>query len=216
MTMSESTLHLVESARLPYLLSTPDATRSAGQLSPVLCFLHGYDEGAPTPIRHALTLHGPLRAGSSALANRFIVVAPQLPARCDIWHRHAEDVRDTIREVQALHSGDGARTFLTGFSYGGNGVFDLALQQRGFWAALWAVDPTRAPGADPGVPVWLSSGEVSRRLESAFRRQLGLQDAGGPAAERVITDGRLDHVGTARKAYEEDRVYFWLLGHHLP
>jgi poly(3-hydroxybutyrate) depolymerase len=212
--MSEPSLHLVESARLPYLLATPAGTRPPGELWPVLCFLHGYDEGAPAPIREALTRHGPLRPGNSTAARGFITVAPQLPARGDIWRQHADAVRDMVRDVQALHGGDGERTFLTGFSYGGNGVFDLALQQRGFWAALWAVDPTRAPGADPALPVWLSSGEVSRRLESAFRRQLDLVD-GASSGDRVIVDDGLDHVGTAAAAYASARPYEWLLSRVL-
>lgn len=209
--MEHTSLHLVESGSLPYLLATPAPAADAAP-RPVLCFLHGFNEGAPSPIRQALTLHGPLRPESSGLARQFIVVAPQLPVQGDVWHQHADTVRELVREVQALHGGDTSRTYLTGFSYGGNGVFDLGLQQRGFWAALWPVDPTRAPGADPGVPVWLSSGEVSRRLESAFRRQLGLVDAREAAgADRVMTDERLDHVGTARRAYADDRVYSWLL-----
>lgn len=38
---------LVESAALPYLLSLP-ARAEADGATPVLCFLHGYDEGART------------------------------------------------------------------------------------------------------------------------------------------------------------------------
>lgn len=208
--MTEPALHLVESARLPYLLATPAGTRPPGEFWPVLCFLHGHEEGAPTPIREALTRHGPLRPGNPTVSQGFITVAPQLPAQGDIWREHADAVRDTVREVQALHGGDEERTFLTGFSYGGNGVFDLALQQRDFWTALWAVDPTRAPGTDPGLPVWLSSGQVSRRLESAFRRQLGLVD-GDSRGNRVIVDAGLDHVGTAAAAYASASPYEWLL-----
>jgi hypothetical protein len=205
------TLHLVESAPLPYLLRLPRLPGTAPGGDPVLCFLHGYEEGAPTPLREALTRHGPLRDGSSARAGQFIVVAPQLPVQGDAWHSHGDDVHELVRHVQALHSGDPARTYLTGFSFGGNGVFDVALRQRQFWAALWCVDPTRAPAADPGLPMWLSSGPLSRRIDASLRSTLGLVESDSAAGDRVITDAGLDHVGTATAAYAADTTYDWLL-----
>ncbi|HEX2189375.1 MAG TPA: hypothetical protein VHG51_10780, partial [Longimicrobiaceae bacterium] len=108
---------------------------------------------------------------------------------------------------------------LTGFSFGGNGVFDLALAQRGFWAALWAVDPTRVPVDDPGRPVWLSFGEVARFRKQGFVQALQLRDAGAaavPGGDRFYTDRGEDHVGSATSAYREERVYRWLLSRHLP
>lgn len=208
---------LVESGPLRYLLARPPDASAAPR--PVLVFLHGYDEGAPADIRSALTLHGPLRAGNPAVARAgFIIVAPQLPVRGDYWLRSADEVRDIVRGVQARHGGDPARTYLTGFSFGGNGVFDLGLALPELWAALWAVDPTRVPRIDPGLPVWLSSGAISRRIQTAFTDALRLERAGGrPLGDRVYTDQGMDHVGTATLAYRDERIYRWLLEHrHAP
>lgn len=215
--MSQAELHLVESGPLPYLLSLPAGAVPASGVWPLLCFLHGYDEGAPMPIQRALTRHGPLALASSPAATaEFMIVAPQMPTRGDLWYRYADAVQDLVREVQALHHGDANRTYLTGFSFGGNGVFDLALEQREFWAALWAVDPTRVPHEDPERPVWLSSGEVSRRGEQAFIRRLHLQRLqNGTPGDRVYTDEGADHVGTAALAYRDDRIYRWLLSNRL-
>lgn len=200
---------LVESAALPYLLSLPEEAEGP---RPVLCFLHGLDEGAPTPLREGLTRHGPLAAESAEEARRdFIVAAPQLPAQGDHWRRQAGAVGEIVRQVQGAHGGDPARTYLTGFSYGGNGVFDLALAEPAPWAALWAVDPTRVPAADPGLPVWLSSGILSRRLERELVRTLRLALPGAAPGDRVITDDGEDHVRTAARAYADDRIYAWLL-----
>ena len=52
------------------------------------------------------------------------------------------------------------------------GVFDLAIRRPGRWAALWAVDPTRVPPDDPGLPVWLSIGAAARPLTPAFASTL--------------------------------------------
>ena len=215
--MSRAELHLVESGPLPYLLSIPAGDAPESGVWPLLCFLHGYDEGAPMPIRRALTLHGPLRPESSPTATTsFVVVAPQMRTRGDLWYRDADAVQDLVREVQALHHGNPDQTYLTGFSFGGNGVFDLALEQREFWAALWAVDPTRVPREDPGLPVWLSSGEVSRRGEHSFVRRLHLQSLqNGTPGDHVYVDQGADHVGTAALAYEDNRIYRWLLSKHL-
>lgn len=167
-------------------------------------------------IRQALTRHGPLRPGSSPLAAKFIVVAPQLPTRGDVWPQYAGMVRDIVHQVQVLHDGDPGQTFLSGFSFGGNGVFDLALVQLDFWAALWAVDPSRAPSADVDRPVWLSAGALSRRLKPTLVARLRLVEARDAArGDRVYDDYGLDHVGTATRAYGDDRIYSWLLAHRL-
>jgi predicted peptidase len=122
---------------LPYLLSLPDAahaettdTRTAHAAParwPVLFFLHGSDEGPPTDMYDAVTRIGPLRPGNDdAGVSNFIVVAPQLPERGDFWPRHADAVRSTVRQVQALHAVDPARIYLTGFSFGAR----LAVRRR--------------------------------------------------------------------------------------
>ena len=214
---NESRIHLVDGPSLPYLLSVPAGAGGERGPRPVLCFLHGYDEGAPMETRAALTRHGPLRPGTPARVLRdFLVVAPQLPRRGDLWHRHAGDVRQIVDEVRDANGGDAERTYLSGFSFGGNGVFDLALAQPGFWAALWPVDPTRVPRADPGSPVWLSFGEVARHGTASFLRALGLVPAGAvPRGDRLYLDEGHDHVGSAASAYRDERIYAWLLSKRL-
>lgn len=94
---------------------------------------------------------------------------------------------------------------VSSFSFGGNGVFDLALAQPWVWAALWSVDPTRPPARELGLPVWLSSGEISRRRRAEFMTALGRH------RDRLYTDAELDHVGTATQAYGDEQIYRWLL-----
>lgn len=211
-------LHRGESSRLPYLVSVPGAAEAGSAAWPILFFLHGYDEGPPTSLREALTRHGPLAPTASAAAREgFILVGPQMPARGDLWYRHADHVLEIVRQVQGLRNGDPERTYLTGFSFGGNGVFDLALVQDGVWAALWPVDPTRIPAADIQRPVWLSSGEISRQGKEAFTRRLRLDALrSGSAGARIYEDDGEDHVGTATLAYQDERIYRWLLAQRLP
>jgi predicted peptidase len=170
------------------------------------------------PIRDAVTRHGPLAGGSSPIArNEFIVVAPQLPACGDLWHRYADAVDRIVFEAPILAQADRRRVYLTGFSFGGNGVFDLALSHPARWAALWPVDPTRVPGEDLGRPVWLSSGAVSRPHRQAYVERLRLEFLQGrDPGDRVYLDDGQDHVGTARLAYQDDRIYRWLLSRATP
>lgn len=219
-------LERVTAGPLDCLVSVPSHARAAP--APVLCFLHGYDEGAPTPIEPALTRHGPLApTAAPAARERFLVVAPQLPRAGDLWHRSAADVVEMVEGVVdavARRVGDDVvdptRWLLAGFSFGGNGVFDLAAAQPGRWRALWAVDPTRVPPTRlDDTPLWLSIGSAARGLTSRFVRTLGLEPAPprtagaapAPTAPRLLLDEGLGHVGSATSAFADARVYEWLL-----
>ena len=194
---------------MKHLLSVPPGARS----HPLLCFLHGYDEAEPTPLEEALTRHGPLRPGNPAcVRERFIVVAPQLPFAGDVWHRYARDVHQLMSDTLERHGGDAARTYLCGFSFGANGVFDLADFEPHSWAALWAVDPTRVPRRPVRQPVWLSVGEATRHYREPFIGALALERASAePQGRRIYEDRGDDHLGAARRAYADERIYSWLL-----
>lgn len=211
--MIERSYSIERDGSLPFLVSVPGRGNAA---HPTLCFLHGYDEGPPTPLEEALTRHGPFRPGNPhSLFERFIVIAPQMPARGDIWRRYAAEVKQIVRQVGKRHGGDPRRTYLTGFSFGGNGVFDLALDPSAEWAALWSVDPTRIPDSDPGIPVWLSVGILARYRTRDFINALKLSPyQANTGSNRVILDEGADHVGCATAAYRDERIYEWLLSKH--
>jgi predicted peptidase len=158
--------------------------------------------------------HGPLRPGSSQEAANFIVVVPQLPQPGgDIWHQHADAVQQIVRQVQTEYRGDPNRTYLTGFSYGGNGVFDVASGQQAFWAALWPVDPTKLWSSNPQRPIWLWYGTDTLQQNQTTVDKLSLQSApanGIPAGDSFYTNTGLCHVPTATSAYADSRVYKWL------
>lgn len=212
-----NTLQQLTQFELAALLALP-SRRGRGEKAPLLCFLHGYDEAAPTPLQRALTRHGPLHTAVPAEAIApFIVVSPQLPVAGDLWHRHANAVHRLVRAVQRDYDADQTRCYLTGFSFGANGAFDLPLLQPNFWAAVWAVDPTRLPESQLQEPAWLSIGAVSRRQAYEFvdRLQSKPPDESLLGA-RVHLDEGEDHVGSARRAYADPRVYSWLLRQRFP
>lgn len=212
-------VRLVEQATVPYLISVPPGGAREPGGWPVLCFLHGYEEGPPTSLHAGLRRHGPLAPGSHPVAtSEFLVLAPQLPTRGDLWADVAAAVMEIVRHAQTHYGGDPNRTFCTGFSFGGNGVFDLALAEANLWTALWPVDPTRVPERDPGLPVWLSSGAASRPHAGGFVERLRLETLQealmrDSLGQRIYLDEGHDHVGTAHSAYQDERIYRWLLAH---
>jgi predicted peptidase len=214
--MQPTRFEVERAGALQYLISRPQSPLARGALQPVLCFLHGYEEGAPSDIVDALTRHGPLRAGAAQSAAEFLIIAPQLPLRGDLWRRYAGAVQDIVETTQRREGGDPRRTYLTGFSYGANGVFDLARVQATVWAALWAVDPTRVPQGELQQPVWLSFGAAARFRKNTFIRTLALETLDEiNKTQRVYTDDGADNVTAATEAYRDDRIYEWLLSKQL-
>jgi uncharacterized membrane protein len=203
------------------LISVPPGQPPEGGW-PVLVFLHGNKEAAPTPLHDAMTAHGPLCASSGAAATkRFVVVAPQLRAPGgDQWAEHADAVKGIGLDATGKFGGNSKRIYLTGFSFGGNGVLDIGVDQPDDWAALWPVDPTRSPAKSPKRPIWVSGGPRARPNKSTFVAVLQLEDRVGKAAPppaRVYDeDLSLDHPATAREVYADDGIYCWLLTHSLP
>jgi hypothetical protein len=175
----------------------------------MLCFLHGYDEAALLHIERALTRHGPLRPGRSRKGiDYFIIVAPQLPAPGgDVWVRYANAVRKIVTEVQKTQGADPARTYLTGFSFGGNGVIRFGSASARPMGGAVSVEPTRVPMSDPRLPIWLSFGEVSRRYKQQFKSVLSLNDAATRIiGDRLFLDQGQDHVGSATLAYRRSNL----------
>jgi len=156
--------------------------------------------------------HGPLHVEVPEGVERFLVIAPQLPRRGDHWVRYADRVLEIVAAESEAQDGDPLRTYVTGFSFGGNGALDLAALQPKAWAAAWAVDPTRVPVPAIHIPLWVSLGDASRDARRLFIHRLALVDAGtGPTGDRIYDDRGLDHVATARAAYGDTRTYGWLL-----
>ena len=189
---------------------------------PVLCFLHGNGEhGGKLTIEQALKRHGPLKkddATREAVGERFIVVFPQLPdPGGNVWVDYADDVGEIMKVVWNEYGGDRTRTYLTGFSFGGNGVFRIASKKTGVWAALWPVDPKLKTIPRPQLPVCISLGEYSRS-ETTNIKILGYQDIKETvdnSIKFVYFDYGEDHVPTATAAYRDKMVYDWLLDKRL-
>ena len=202
-------LLLKESDSLRYLLRRPSLLSQSRPA--LLCFLHDVDQAAPAEPVRALTRHGPFACSGSPFLERFVVVAPQLPCSADAWCLYASAIEEIVEHEAMRHECDPSKIFLTGFSIGANGLFELANAQRRLWRGLWPVDPTRVANLESACPMWLSIGPLSRPYSKEWIRKLELKPSGRRNARRVWEDNGLDHALTARRAYEGNRVYDWLL-----
>ena len=171
------------------------ATAAAGRKPPVLVFLHGSGERGDDGAKPTLVGIGPyIRAHLDSFPA--IAVFPQAPENTE-WSANLELVLATLDAAAREFHGDPARTYLTGLSMGGYGVWDVALRAPERFAALAPVCPPRAERptlfvaavaneADPyaaiarrlhEVPTWIFHGakddlvppEDDRLLAAAFR-----------------------------------------------
>ena len=204
--------------RLHYKVFGPDEAQAG---LPVLCFLHGNGEHAGNmPIEQALAMHGPLKDDDltrAALAGRFWVVVPQLAAPGgNVWGAYADDVVAIVESVGRVYGADPQRTYLTGFSYGGNGVFTVAARRPSPWAALLSVDPPLKPLPRTQHPLWLALGDRAR-TEAAALQRLGFAAANevDNSADHIFIDYGEGHTETATLTYRDERVYNWLLSRCL-
>ena len=197
---------------------------------PVILFLHGSGErGDDNRSQLAVGLGPHVRAHAADFPA--IVVFPQAPADSE-WNQLVDVTLAQLDAATREFGGDPDRTYLTGLSMGGYGVWELALQQGYRFAALvpvcgGLVHPRRpsmavaavAGEADPytaaaqrlrGTPVWIFHGARDASVPVDYSRRLhaALQAAGARAA-RYTEFPEADH-NSWDPAYAVPELWDWL------
>lgn len=110
------------------------SSHAGGRSPPVIVFLHGSGERGNDGGKPTLVGIGPyIRARQTDFPA--IVVFPQAPEGSE-WSGHVGLVYAQLDAATREFQGDRDRTYLTGLSMGGYGVWDVALQSPGRFAAL--------------------------------------------------------------------------------
>jgi len=176
----------------------------------LLLFLHGSAERGDD--RSLLKHHGPLKHIDEGQAFPFIVLAPQCPHE-DSWLPEA--LSDLLDDICTRCLVDTDRMYVTGFSMGGFGTWDMAHAYPDRFAAI-------APIAGYGdradmariarLPVWAFNGARDYEGAEASHRAAveALRAAGGQPRYTVYADA--DHDAWSR-AYADPELYQWLLSH---
>ncbi len=206
--------------RLKFLLFLPAPYgKSPSQKWPVIFFLHGAVERGDDP--QILRRHGILRIAEEDPEFPFLVLSPQCPERSS-WGRHMKNLKSLLDQILAGYAADPDRIYLTGASMGGNGVWQLASQYPGQFAALAPICGYGLPQQGfpkkvcvlKNTPVWAFHGAQDKivPLKESQRLVDALKACGGQVRLTIYPDCGHD---SWTRTYQDPEIYRWFLRHSL-
>ncbi|MEQ9310121.1 MAG: prolyl oligopeptidase family serine peptidase [Balneolaceae bacterium] len=142
--------------QINYLFYTPSDFKDQ---APLVVFLHGGGEGG-TDIEK-VKIHGIPKLISEGREFPFYMIAPQNPYTSGFWDDRVVD--KLVDEIIKNHNIDASRIYLTGMSRGGYGVWRMAINNPGKYAAMVSVCAASIPliytNRLENLPVWFFHGE---------------------------------------------------------
>ncbi|WP_152392451.1 carboxylesterase family protein [Paenibacillus guangzhouensis] len=205
---------IVKTVDLQYVVYTPaDFDPDAGKKWPLIYFLHGINQrGADIELVKKYGIPNNLEAGEEL---PFIVVCPQCPAG-SFWPLENDGLMALLGEIVEQYPVDRDRIYLTGYSMGGYGTWDLALNYPDTFAAAAPVCGGLIPGRNPeslkSLPIWTFHGDQDSVVpiqESKLVVQ-ALQSMGS-SVQFTIYPG-VDHDSWT-ETYRNPALYAWFLQH---
>lgn len=204
------------SAALPYLLHTP-AGEADGPL-PLILFLHGSGERGSDP--QLVKKYGLPRDLENRPDFPFVVVSPQCPA--DVrWTELGDEIMAVLDAVLNSASIDRSRIYLSGFSMGGQGAWNLAVEYPDLFAALAPVSGRVPPAPDfldrlcriAALPVWAAHSDGDEMVPSETTQTMveRLRACGGDV-HFTLYHG-LNHGQTCDAFFQGDALAEWFLSH---
>ena len=202
------------SSSLNYLLfRAQDTSAVKGGKFPLIISLHGIGERGSNLQR--LKTDGLPRILDGNNAFPFYVVSPQCPANTE-WYYDRTDllVRKVIEDALALYPVDRRRIYLTGYSMGGIGTWDMGIRHPGLFAAAAPIASRGEEGwnvcAMTEIPVWAFHGENDNLvpLSAAQRLVTQFQNCGGEVTFTIYANTGHD---AWTKTYANPQLYEWLL-----
>jgi poly(3-hydroxybutyrate) depolymerase len=210
-----------------------DYRREEHRLWPIILFLHGRGErGADGMWQTQIGLPAAVRDHPERWP--FVIVIPQCPFNA-FWTDppSLEMAMATLERETAEFDGDPERTYLTGLSMGGYGVWELARMYPHRWAAIaiasggifWSYAPDRWEKAATlpaeyahavgRTPIWLFHGtdDAVVKIRQAELMYEAVKAAGGRIRLWIYQSLRHD---SWTRAYGEPELPRWLLEHRLP
>ena len=232
--MSRSSPHLraVQPRRgYQYLLSVPSGySGDSGRRWPLLLFLHGTAGwgsdvanvaalGLPRLLAGAPDLTAAERVAAADVAEKFVVVAPQCPY-WEVWEERA--ILGLLDDLAGEFRLEAGRTYLTGLSMGGFGVWSIGLRHLERFAALapvcgggrvadGAAAAERHPQALQRLGVWAFHGALDGVVprEESERMIAALRAAGVSDTRLTVYPDAAHDAWTA--TYANPELYAWLL-----
>ncbi|MFE5321409.1 prolyl oligopeptidase family serine peptidase [Paenibacillus sp. NPDC056579] len=181
---------------------------------PVILFLHGIKKRGEDI--HMLDHYGLGWMADKIPGFEFIVISPQCPSLSS-WPMERDAVLTLLDEVIETHRVDRERIYLTGFSLGGHGAWDLAAYAPERFAATAPLagwfDPEKAVLLK-SMPIWAFHGEDDDVVEIARDRAIvdALKERGGNVV--FTTYPGLQHQ-VMDETYGNLKLYEWMLKHTI-
>ena len=202
------------SGALNYLLFMPANTAAMEQGKyPLILSLHGIGERGND--LQQLKRDGLPRRLDGNTTFPFIVISPQCPVSTEWYYDRTDTLLiKLLDQVIAKYPIDAKRIYLTGYSMGGIGTWDLALRHTDRFAALLPI-ASRAEGSWnicvlKAVPVWAFHGGKDDVVDVLKAETLvkALRDCGGNVQITIYPEAGHD---AWTRTYNDAKIYDWLL-----
>ncbi len=199
----------LEDATLKYRFFGERKLKGA-KLYPLVVYLHGKGGDVMTP-----EVPGQVSGfadGANYHKRPCFIIAPQCPAN-GFWN--GDNNLNVIKVIETLVRDlpiDAERIYLTGYSMGGFGTFDIVARQPKLFAAAVPV----AGGGNPataesmkGVPFWVFHGDADAvvNVEQSRKMVEALKKAGGKVEYTEVAGGSHGIVGPV---YQERKLHVWM------
>lgn len=196
-----------------YRVTMDECDQSANDKKrPLILFLHG--SGRRGDDIAMLDNYGLNKVARETAGFPFIVVAPQCPAE-STWLQHRETLIGLLENIAEQFPVDWSRIYLTGFSMGGHGSWELAAYRPDLFAAVAPIagwfDPTRASEL-AHVPIWNFHGDEDEIV--AFQCSVDIVEAIrrlGGHVRFTAYPGLRHHF--MMETYDNAELYDWFLKH---
>ncbi|WP_172193806.1 GNAT family N-acetyltransferase [Saccharibacillus qingshengii] len=204
---------ILKTIRMDYLLYAPSNDgEETGHKWPLILYLHGAG-GSGSQLDQLRKEGLPARLETES-EFPFIVVAPQCPLGA-FWNTREDEVLAILNEVTENWNVDPDRVYLTGFSMGAYGVWQLAAHHRERFAAIAPV----SGGGDPAyarkladMPTWIFHGEDDKVIRPTESEKIAeAMRTAGAEVELTLYPG-MGH-DCWRKVYANDALYRWFMEH---
>ncbi len=212
-------------AKMPYRLLKPE-TLEAGEKYPLVLILHGWGERG-TDNQKQLKDYGPAFLKHSVRKKLPCFVL--LPQASGSWEQHAVFDKpiglsktptaslamtfEILKGILKKYPIDAARLYLTGYSNGACGVWELLEREPGVWAAAapmaGAGDPSRI-GAAKHVPIWAFHGAKDHTIPLDRMTELvaALRAAHGHPMFTIYPNGT--HNDVKNRALHDRNLLPWM------
>ena len=195
-----------------YLVYLPEHYGRDDRRWPLLLFLHGAGERGSD--LQSLIRCGPPKLIAEGRRFPMVVISPQCPANSG-WQ--SDSLLRLLDHVAKRYAVDANRIYVTGYSMGGYGTWELAIAAPNRLAAIAPLcgggDPARASRL-AAVPVWAFHGAKDDVVPvSATQRTVDAMEAAGAKPKSTVYEAMGHNIWD--HTYRRLELYDWLLSHRL-